>query len=218
MERELYDHFSRIGRALGSAPRLEILDLLSQGEKTVERLAAEARLGIKNASAHLRTLREAGLVEARRESPYMYYRLADLSVLRLVRALQELAEDRLAEVGRLSRSYPGAPDRWAPVGAGELARLVESGAVTIVDVRPFDEYQAGHIPGAISIPVEELEGRLAELPRDREVIAYCRGPYCIFASEAVALLDRHGFRARRTPLGVPDWRLAGHPVATGGAA
>lgn len=211
----LYDQFARIGRALGSPARLEMMDLLAQGEKTVEQLAEQARLGIKNASAHLRALREARLVETRKESPYVFYRLADPAVVRLLRELQAIAEARLAEVEQISRLYFEDSEEMEPVGAEELLRRLEENAVTVLDVRPADEYRAGHIAGAISIPVEHLERRLAELPRDRPVVAYCRGPYCVYALDAVEVLRGHGYEAQRMEGGLPDWRLAGHPVHTG---
>jgi rhodanese-related sulfurtransferase/DNA-binding transcriptional ArsR family regulator len=209
----LYDQFSRIGRALASPARLEILDLLSQGEKPVEQIAAHTRLGIKNASAHLRALREARLVESRKESPYVLYRLADEAVLRLVRELQGLARHRLAEVEQITRLYFESPSEMDGVNMGELERRLHAGDVTVLDVRPADEYRAGHIPGAVSMPMSELERRLAEIPRDRPVIAYCRGPFCVLAVEAVETLRRKGFAAQRMESGVPDWQLAGHPVA-----
>lgn len=212
---QLYDQFARIGKAVASPKRLEILDLLSQSEKTVEMIAEQAALTVKNASAHLRELRHARLVETRKEPPYVYYRLADEAVLRLVRELQLLARLRLAEVERTARLYLDRRDEMEPIGAQELRRRIEAGDVTVLDVRPADEYRAGHIPGAISIPVEELARRLADLPRDREVVAYCRGPYCVFAVQAVEVLRREGFRARRMEAGLPDWRLAGHRVAVG---
>lgn len=212
---QLYDQFARIGRALGSPARLEILDLLAQGEKTVEQLAEQARLGVKNASAHLRALREARLVETRKEPPYVFYRLADPAVVRLLRELQAIAKARLAEVEQISRLFFEDPGEMEPVGAEELLRRLEEDAVTVLDVRPADEYRAGHIAGAISIPVEQLERRLAELPRDRPVVAYCRGPYCVYALDAVEVLRRHGYDAQRMGDGLPDWRLAGHPVHTG---
>lgn len=211
---ELYDHFSRIGKALGSPARLEMLDLLSQGEKTVEQLAEQARLGVKNASAHLRTLREARLVEARKDPPYVLYRVADDGVLRVVRELQALARQRLAEVEQIARTYFDAPFDLEPIDVDELLQRLAEGAVTVLDVRPRDEFTAGHIPGAVSMPIEELERRLAEIPPDRPVVAYCRGPFCVFASEAVATLQKHGFAAERMTSGVPEWRLAGREVTT----
>lgn len=211
----IYDQFARIGKALASPARLEILDLLSQGEKTVEQLADQARLGVKNASAHLRVLREARLVESRKEPPHVVYRLADEAVLRVVSELQSLARLRLAEVEQIARIYFETPSQLEPIDGGELMRRVEAGDVTVLDVRPPDEYRAGHIPGAVSMPVEELERRLSEIPSDRPVIAYCRGPFCVFAVDAVDTLRRHGYRATRMEDGLPDWRLAGFPVATG---
>lgn len=212
----IYEQFARIGKALASPARLEVLDLLSQGEKTVEQLAEQARLGVKNASAHLRVLREARLVESRKEPPHVVYRLADEAVLRVVRELQSLARLRLAEVEQISRLYFDAPSQLEPIDGAELLRRVEAGDVTVLDVRPPDEYSAGHIPGALSMPVEQLEHRLLEIPADRPVIAYCRGPFCVFAGDAVEKLRRHGYSAERMAEGVPDWRLAGLPVATGG--
>ena len=211
----IYEQFARIGKALASPARLELLDLLSQGEKTVEQLAEQARLGVKNASAHLRVLREARLVENRKESPHVFYRLADEAVLRVVRELEALAQLRLAEVEQISRLYFDAPSQLEPIDGAELLRRVEAGDVTVLDVRPPDEYRAGHIPGALSMPVEQLERRLSEIPADRPVIAYCRGPFCVFAGDAVEELRRHGYSAERMAEGLPDWRLAGHPVATG---
>lgn len=211
----IYDQFARIGKALASPARLEILDLLSQGEKTVEQLAEQARLGVKNASAHLRVLREARLVETRKESPHVVYRLADEAVFRVVSELRTLARERLAEVDRIARVYFETPSRMEPIDGVELLRRVEAGEVTVLDVRPRDEYRAGHIPGALSMPVEELERRLSEIPSDRPVIAYCRGPFCVYAGEAVEMLSSKGYTAMRMEEGVPDWRLAGHPVAIG---
>lgn len=210
----IYDQFARIGKALASPARLEILDLLSQGEKTVEQLAEQARLGVKNASAHLRVLRESRLVETRKESPHVVYRLADEAVFRVVRELQSLARARLAEVEQIARLYFEMPGQLEAVDSSELLRRVEAGDVTVLDVRPRDEYAAGHIPGAVSMPVEELERRLGEIPPDLPVIAYCRGPFCVYAVEAVELLRRHGYTATRMEHGLPDWRLAGHTVAT----
>jgi rhodanese-related sulfurtransferase/DNA-binding transcriptional ArsR family regulator len=212
---QLYDQFSRIGKALGSPARLEILDLLSQGEKTVEQVARDVRLGVKNASAHLRALRAARLVDTRRESPYVHYRLADEGVMRLVHELQALARQRLAEVDRIVSLYFEAPSELEGIGPDELRQRLQEGDVMVLDVRPTDEYRAGHIPGAVSMPLDELERRLAEIPRDRSVVAYCRGPYCMFAVSAVESLRRHGFEARRLEIGVPEWRLAGHAVESG---
>jgi rhodanese-related sulfurtransferase len=211
----VYAQFARIGHAVASPVRIELLDLLAQGEKTVEALAEQSAAGIKNTSAHLRVLRQARLVETRREGTYVYYRLAD-DVSRFLRDLQRLGRQRLAEVEQVARQYIDGRDELEPVTLGELRKLVREDAVTVIDVRPHDEYEAGHISGALSIPVAELNRRLRELPKRREVIAYCRGPYCVFSLEAVTLLRKHGFRARRSEEGLPAWRDAGLPIATGG--
>jgi rhodanese-related sulfurtransferase len=211
----LYSQFARIGHALASPTRIELLDLLAQGEKTVELLAEQSAAAIKNTSAHLRVLRQARLVETRREGTYIYYRLADASVTRLVRDLQQLSHQRLAEVDQMAKLYIEGRDALEPVTLAELRKLVREAAVTVLDVRPRDEFEAGHIPGAVSIPVTELKRRLGELPKRREVIAYCRGPYCVFAVDAVTLLRKQGFRARRSEEGLRDWHAAGFPVAVG---
>lgn len=210
----LYEQFGRIGRALASPGRLELLDLLAQGEKTVEQLAQEAALGLKNASAHLRVLREARLVETRKAAPRVYYRLASDEVLRLVRQIQEVARAQLADVERVARQFLDDRDELEPIGLDDLRRRLADADVTLLDVRPAEEYRAGHIPGALSAPVSDLERRLSEIAREREVVAYCRGPYCVYAFEAVELLRAAGFRARRLAVGLPDWRLAGQPVDT----
>ncbi len=212
---QLYEQFARIGKALASPKRLELLDLLAQGDRAVESLAREASLSLANCSRHLQVLREARLVETRKEGLYVFYRLADEAVGGFWLALRSLAERRLADVERIVRDYFEAPEELEPVGHGELLERVRHGAVTVLDVRPVEEYRAGHIPGAVSVPLEELERRLSELPRDQEIIAYCRGPYCIFAVHAVELLRERGFTARRFEEGIPEWRLAGLPVAVG---
>ena len=211
----LYAQFARIGHAIASPVRIELLDLLAQGEKTVEALGEHSSAGIKNVSAHLRVLRQARLVETRRDGTYIYYRLADGDVGRFVRDLQRLGQQRLAEVEQVARQYITGRDELEPVTHAELRKLLRDGDVTVIDVRPGDEYEAGHIPGALSIPVSELKRRLRELPKRREIIAYCRGPYCVFSLEAVTLLRQHGFRARRADDGLPGWREAGLPVAVG---
>jgi rhodanese-related sulfurtransferase len=210
---QLYEQFARIGKALASPKRLELLDLLAQGDRAVESLAAEASLSVANCSRHLQVLREARLVEARKEGLYVFYRLADEAVGGFWLALRSLAERRLADIERIVRDYFEAPEELEPVGHDELLERVRHGAVTVLDVRPVEEYRAGHIPGAVSVPLEELERRLSDLPRDQEIIAYCRGPYCIFAVHAVELLRERGFTARRFEEGIPEWRLAGLPVA-----
>ena len=210
---QLYEQFARIGKALASPKRLELLDLLAQGDRAVESLAAEASLSVANCSRHLQVLREARLVETRKEGLYVFYRLADEAVGGFWLALRSLAERRLADIERIVRDYFEAPEELEPVGHDELLERVRHGAVTVLDVRPVEEYRAGHIPGAVSVPLEELERRLSDLPRDQEIIAYCRGPYCIFAVHAVELLRERGFTARRFEEGIPEWRLAGLPVA-----
>lgn len=211
----LYAQFALIGQAVASPVRLELLDLLAQGEKTVESLAEQSTAGIKNVSAHLRVLRQARLVETRREGTYIYYRLADQDVSRFVRDLQQIGRRRLAEVEQVARQFIDDRDEMAAVTLPELKKLVQSGEVTVIDVRPRDEYEAGHIAGAVSVPVAELKRRLRDLPKRREVIAYCRGPYCVFSLEAVTVLRKAGFRARRAEEGLPGWRDAGLPVAVG---
>jgi rhodanese-related sulfurtransferase len=213
----LYDQFARIGHAVASPKRIELLDLLSQGPKTVELLAAEASLPVKNTSAHLRALRQARLVETRRAGTHVHYRLADDSVFAFLRSLKGLARRRLAEVEQVANLYLTSRDELEPVKLAHLRRMIREGGVTVVDVRPSAEYQAGHIPGAISIPVAELRRRLGEIPREDEVIAYCRGPYCVYSVEAVGILRRHGFRARRADEGLPEWKAEGWPVREGAA-
>ena len=211
----LYAQFARIGHALASPKRLELLDLLSQGEKTVELLAEQSEMAIKNTSAHLRVLRQARLVETRRLGTYVYYRLADEDVSALIRDLQSVGRRRLAEVEQVARLYIDDRDEMEPVTLAELRKLVREGKVTLIDVRPREEYESGHIPTALSIPVSGLKRRLGELPKRKEIIAYCRGPYCVFALEAVTLLRKQGFRARRAEEGLPGWRAAGLLVDAG---
>ena len=211
----LNEQFARVGRAFASGRRVELLDLLAQGERSVEALAAEAEIGVTLASAHLQVLRRAGLVSTRREGTRIFYGLAGDDVYRLLASLRELASTRLAEAERAARAYLGEPDALEPLSRDELLRRVEAGDVVVVDVRPATEYAAGHIAGAISVPLEELEARLAELPPGREVVAYCRGPFCALGPQGVATLRRQGRRARRLADGFPEWRLAGLPVARG---
>ena len=211
---ELYAQFARIGKALSNPHRLELLELLAQGERTVEDLAAEANLPIANASQHLQVLRAAQLVDVRRDGLYAYYRLSDERVFRLWQALRDLGDLQLAEVNRLVKSFLQDRSPLQSITTEELLQLLEAGNVVILDVRPEVEYQSGHIPEARSIPIDELEARLSELPRDQEIIAYCRGPYCVFADEAVTLLQNHGYRARRLIDGLPDWQALNLPVET----
>jgi rhodanese-related sulfurtransferase len=210
----LYDQFARIGKALANPHRLELLDLLAQGERRVEDLAREASLPIANASQHLQALRRAHLVEARRDGTSIYYRLGDERVFRLWQALRDLGQARLADVDALVRTYLEDRDQFEAVDVLTLQRLLQDEDITVLDVRPTPEFRAGHIPGAHSIPFDELAARLHELPEAREIVAYCRGPYCVFADEAVALLRARGYRASRLAEGFPDWRAAGLPVAS----
>ena len=214
---ELFEHFARVGKAVGSRPRLLLLDLLAQGEKTVERLARQAGLTIGNTSAHLKGLRQVSLVSSRRDGAHVYYRLASQQVHEFVRSLQTLARGQLAEAREIIDDYFHDPDVLQPVHSADLLDGLRDGAVTVLDVRPPDEYAAAHIPGAISMPVGEIEQRLDELPSDGEIVAYCRGPYCIYAVRAVETLRRLGFRARRLEDGIPDWTLRGLPVAVSAA-
>lgn len=211
----LYQQFARIGHALASPRRIELLDLLAQGEKTVELLAEQAEMPVKSTSAHLRVLRQARLVETRRQGTFIYYRPAGDDVIDLLRSVQRVARNRLAEVEQVANLYLLRRDHLEPVTRKELRRLVREGAVTLLDARPRDEYEAGHIPGALSVPVDELKRRFTEIPTDREVIAYCRGPYCVYALETVEFLRRRGYRARRAEDGFPEWRSSGYPVAVG---
>jgi rhodanese-related sulfurtransferase len=209
----LFDEFARVARALASGRRIELVDVLANGERTVEALAGEVGLSVANTSQHLQVLRQAGLVATRREGTSIHYRLAGPEVFELWRTLRTLASAQLAEVERLATSYLGGRDELEPVTRQELARRLQNGdPLVVLDVRPAAEHAAGHLPGAISIPVAELRRRLAELPADREVVAYCRGPYCAFAHEAVELLREEGYVARRLKDGLPEWQAAGLAV------
>ncbi len=210
----LYEQFARIGHALSTPKRLEILDLLGQGERSVEVLAREANLSVPNASQHLKVLRSARLVDSRRDGAFVHYRLADSAVWRLWAALRELGELRLTEIGELVRSL-AIDEGLELVDRPTLWRLAQDGQVIVLDVRPTLEYEAGHIPGAVSIPLDDLEEKLSEIPREQPVVAYCRGPYCVLAVQAVELLRQHGFSARRLRDGFPEWREEGLPVEAG---
>lgn len=210
---QLYSQFARIGKVLASPRRLELLDVLAQGERTVEQLAGETSLTVANASQHLQVLRRAQLVETRQEGTYVYYRLADERVFRLWQVLRELGQARLAEIDRITADFFRQREGLEPVTMADLLDRMREGDVIVLDVRPAQEYEAGHIAGARSMPLEELEERLAEIPPGADVIAYCRGPYCVFADEAVHLLNDRGYPARRLVLGFPDWQAEGLPVA-----
>jgi rhodanese-related sulfurtransferase len=209
----LFDEFARAAKALASGRRIELVDVLANGERTVEALAGEVGLTVANTSQHLQILRQAGLVSSRREGTSVHYRLAGPEVFELWQALRTLAASRLAEVERLAAAYLGSRDELQPVTREELnQRLQDGDNLVVLDVRPAAEYAAGHLPGAVSIPVAELRRRLADLPADREVVAYCRGPYCAFAHEAVVLLREAGVSARRLEDGLPEWQAAGLAV------
>jgi len=211
----IYEQFARLGKAISAPKRLELLDLLCQGPRTVEALAEQAAISVANASQHLQILRAARLVDAEKKGLYVEYRLADDEVCRFFLTLRGLAETRLAEVDRVTGEYLEARGAMEAVEGEELLRRVKNGEVTVLDVRPSEEYEAGHIPGALSIPLGELKARLKELPRVREVVAYCRGPYCVMAVEAVELLRTKGFKAHRMEQGVVDWRARGWRVERG---
>lgn len=210
----LYDQFARISKAVANPHRLELLDLLAQSERRVDELAREAHLSVANASQHLQALRQARLVETRRAGTAIYYHLADERVFRLWQAIRDLGEARLAEIDQLAQTYLSDRTRFEAIDAATLLQRLRDDDVVVLDVRPTEEYRAGHIPGARSIPVGELEARLQELPADREIVAYCRGPYCVFSDEAVMLLQARGYRALHFTEGLPDWRAAGLPVET----
>ncbi len=214
---ELFEQFARIGKAVSSAARLELLDLLAQAEKPVEMLARQSGLSVTNTSNHLKELRTSGLVATRKDGPYVFYRLADPAVHEFLRCLQDVARGQLAEVRQIVRDYFEEPGALEPVSASELLERMRGEDVVVLDVRPEDEYVSGHIPGAISIPAGELERRLSELRPEKEVVAYCRGPYCVLALRAVEILRSRGFRARRLEEGMPDWRARGFEVVAGEA-
>jgi rhodanese-related sulfurtransferase len=211
----LYEQFARVGKAVAHPKRIELLDLLCQGERSVEVLADAAAMTVVNTSAHLRVLRESRLVATRREGTRVFYRLADDAVCEFFFSLRDLARDRYAEVDKIVRDFFEARDELEPVNRDELLSRAGDGGVIVLDVRPREEYEAGHIKGAISIPLADLKGRMASLPQGAEIVAYCRGPYCVLAPQALELLRRGGFTARRLEDGFPEWRRAGLPVVTG---
>lgn len=211
----LYAEFARVGKAMASPHRLEILEVLAQGERTVESLAAETSLSVANASRHLQQLRQAQLVLARRDGLFVHYRLAGPEVVGLTLALRRAAEEHLAELDRVVRDFLGEREGFEPVTSDELARLMSNGEIVLLDVRPEHEYAAGHIAGARSIPVADIKARLGELAPNQRYVAYCRGPYCVYADEAVSLLRANGREATRLSDGYPEWWLAGRPVQTG---
>jgi rhodanese-related sulfurtransferase len=211
-KRELFQQLARIGTALSSGTRLEFLELIAQGERSVDQLATMTGVTVANTSQHLQRLRQAGLVVGRKEGQYVFYRLAGDEVVGLLGALGKVGEVHLAEVERIIRLYLSAKDDLEPVPAKELLDRVRRNLVTVLDVRPPEEFAAGHLPGAVNIPIHELEKRLSELPKRKEVVAYCRGPYCLMSYNAVALLRKKGVKARRLEAGLPEWRSAGLPI------
>ncbi len=208
----IYEQFARVAKALASPRRIELVDLLAQGPRTVEALGRLSDMSLANTSAHLQVLRAAGLVEASKEGLYVTYRLADPKVAELLLSVRRVAEARLAEVAKITRDFLAENALLEPVDEVALRRKVRKGEVTVLDVRPPEEYDAAHIRGALSVPLPELAKRLSELPRRREVVAYCRGPYCVLAVEAVKLLRRKGFAAARLEAGVLDWAALGLPL------
>ncbi len=211
-KQDIYAQLARVAKALGHANRLELLEFVAQGPRSVDELATMTRLSVANASKHLQELRHAGLVRARKEGVRVFYEVAGADVVDLLGALSTVAESRLAEVSQLLRTYITARDDLEPVPAGELLERVRQGLVTVLDVRPPEEYAAGHVPGAINIASDAISSHLRRLPKGREVIAYCRGPYCLLSVDAVALLREKGYKARRLVDGFPEWKAAGLPV------
>ncbi|HJU19267.1 MAG TPA: metalloregulator ArsR/SmtB family transcription factor [Stellaceae bacterium] len=218
-KQHVFASLAEIAQALGHAHRLELLEHLGQGERSVEHLAERAGLTLANASRHLQLLRRAGLVAGRREGKRVYYCLAgESAVVELLSALSRVGEQTSAEIARVMASYFRARDALEPVSRTELLDRLRCGAVTLLDVRPEDEFAHGHLPGALNIPLAQLARRLAELSPDREVVAYCRGPWCVLSFEAVALLRRQGYRVRRLEDGLPEWKAVGLPVEGAGTA
>lgn len=211
-KQRLYAQFAEVAKALGHPHRLEILELLAQGERSVDAVAERAGLSVANASQHLRLMRSSGLLASRRAGKQILYRLGDPAVLDLVAALHRVGERTLAEVREVVTGYFEARDTLEPVSRTDLAQRLKDGLVTVLDVRPPDEFAAGHLPRAVNIPLRELRRRLRDLPKSREIVAYCRGPYCVLAVEAVVLLRERGFRVWRLQDGFPEWRAAGLPV------
>jgi rhodanese-related sulfurtransferase/DNA-binding transcriptional ArsR family regulator len=213
----LFAQFAAVAKCLAHPHRLELLEQLAQGERSVEVLADRARLSIANASQHLQQMKRVGLLVNRREGKFVYYQLVDDTILDLLAALRRIAERNVAEVERIVRSYFNNRDSLEPISRAELLQRSRAGEVIVLDVRPEDEFALGHLPCAISVPLRNLEMRLAEFDPAQEIIAYCRGPYCVLSYEAVAVLRARGFKARRLEDGLPEWRAAGLPVATGSA-
>jgi len=214
-KKELFEHFARVAKALSSANRLELLEALAQGPRSVDALAQASGLSVANTSQHLQILRDAGLATSRKEGLQVFYRLSDDQIPNLLSCIRGVAEKHLAEVERIVRENFDNRDPLTPVGRDELMARVQYGETMVIDVRPSGEYRAGHIPGAVNIPVGELPRHLESLPRDQEIVAYCRGPYCLLAFEAVEKLRAAGFQARRLEDGFPEWQAEQRPVEPG---
>jgi rhodanese-related sulfurtransferase len=211
----ILDELAAVAKCLSHPHRLELLEQLAQGERSVDILAQKVALSTANASQHLHTMRRAGIVTSARDGKFVVYRLADHAVLEVLSSLRKIAERRSADMELLIANYFDKLDALEPVTRQELIRRMRKRAVVVLDVRPEDEFSLGHVPGAINVPLRQLEGKLAKLKRSQEIVAYCRGPYCVLSYEAVAALRRRGFKARRLEDGLPEWRAAGLPVATG---
>ena len=212
LKTQLYQSLAKVAHALASGNRLQLLELMAQGERSVEALANLTGMTLANTSQHLQALRQAGLVSPRKEGQRVYYRLAGDDVVRLYDVLRTVAESRLAEVRQLVADFLGDKDALEPIAANELLKRAKRGLVTVLDVRPPEEFAAGHLPGAVNIPIDKLESGLAKLSKQREVVAYCRGPYCLMSFEAVLKLRKRGWKARRLEHGFPEWKAAGLPV------
>lgn len=214
-KRALFRQFAAIAKAIGHEHRLELLEALAQGERTVETLADRTGLSMANASQHLQQMRRAGLIEARRDGKFVYYRLSDTAVLDLIASLTRIGERHVAEVDKIVRTFFQSRDAMKPISRSELLSRMKRGDVQVLDVRPEDEFTLAHLPGAINIPLEKLKRKLAVLDATREIVAYCRGPWCVLSFEAVAMLRAKGYRVRRLEDGLPEWRAASLPVAQG---
>ena len=212
LKQQIYSQVARIGKVVAHGHRLELLEYLAQGERTVEALVKLTGLSVANTSQHLRVMRQSGLVEARKDGLYVYYSIADDEIVRLLSSMRRLAESHLADVDRLVRAYLTVKDELEPIPRQELLERARRGIVTVLDVRPSEEFASGHVPGAVNVSLKNLEQWLKELPHNQEIVAYCRGPHCVLAFEAVAKLREKGFQARRLEDGFPEWREAGLPV------
>jgi rhodanese-related sulfurtransferase/DNA-binding transcriptional ArsR family regulator len=209
---QLYEQFAQVAKALGHAHKLELLELLAQGERNVEALATVAGFTVANTSRHLQQLRRAGLITSRKDGLYVFYRVAGDDVIELLRSLRRTGQRRISDLNDVVIGYFNDRDNLEPISRKELLRRSNDGLVTVLDVRPSEEYEAGHIPGALNVPLDKIKQHLATLPKDQQIIAYCRGEYCVLAFEAVATLRKKGFTARRLEEGYPEWRAAGLPI------